>query len=141
MGTDITFFAEQQAADGTWHLADEPVENPYYDPENYPETATEPQIIPREIDIGRIYALFAILADIRNGVRCEEPFVPLSEPRGLPDDLSDIGRRYFDSWDGAYGESWLTPSEIEAYNWSQIIQRRAMVAPEAAHLFENNPLY
>lgn len=44
--------------------------------------------------VGRNYSLFAILADVRNGVGfagCDtgDPFVPIAAPRGLPADVTD----------------------------------------------------
>lgn len=68
MGTDIQIFAET-FADGRRHLAD--VDLPDY----------------------RNYRTFAVLAGVRNGYGFAgfdkgDPITPTSQPRGLPDDLS-----------------------------------------------------
>lgn len=57
---------------------------------------------------GRNYALFAKLA----GVRGEGP-----EPRGLPDDASELTRAETEAWDGdGHSHSWLPLSEaLTAY--------------------------
>jgi hypothetical protein len=59
----------------------------------------------------RNYAVFAMLANVRNhhGDSDEERFDPISEPRGLPDDMSDTlkeisGRHYPEQEDGESDE-------------------------------------
>lgn len=54
-----------------------------------------------EIENGRNYAVFALLAGVRNGtgfagIRTHDPIQPISEPRGLPADLGFKGRDYSD---------------------------------------------
>lgn len=69
--------------------------------------------IPSRYEGNRHYALFAILADVRNGygfagIKTGEPVQPISAPRGLPADLPE----------GDYGDhsqSWLLGSEILAW--------------------------
>jgi hypothetical protein len=83
------------------------------------------------IEDDRNYLVFAMLAGVRNGVgfagvKTHEPLVPVSEPRGLPDDLDIIdedsvvvpawidGNRKIDAhyWLGDHSHSWLTLKEI-----------------------------
>lgn len=53
---------------------------------------------------GRNYALFAQLASVRGGGR---------EPRGLPDDVSEMVQMYADGWSGdGHSHSWLSASDF-----------------------------
>ncbi len=58
----------------------------------------------------RSYALFARLAGVRN----YEGVTPVSEPRGLPDDMTTETRANADDWrhDG-HSHSWLTLAELQ----------------------------
>lgn len=80
----------------------------------------------------RNYALFAALADVRNGygfagVPTFVPIQPVAPPRGLPGDLSpEVQRLIDDDFDeddislGDHSFSWLLVSELLAYDWDQI---------------------
>ncbi len=61
--------------------------------------------------ISRNYNLFCMMAGVRKYGEDGEP-KPISEPRGLPDDLSDTTRFDFD-WDepDAHSMSWLSAEE------------------------------
>ena len=103
MGTDIHIAAEI-FKDGRWRLADVDL------PEN------------------RNYWAFAVLADVRNGygfagIDKGDPITPISEPRGLPDNMSTelralLDRTEFDDgswfWLGAHSFSWVTLSPENA---------------------------
>jgi hypothetical protein len=91
----------------------------------------------------RNYDLFAILADVRNGtgfggIVTGAGFVPISEPRGFPEDVDPRSIGYGedelegdpedhelkeDLWgskaDGQHDETWLLLSEILDYDYSQ----------------------
>ncbi len=72
---------------------------------------------------GRNYNLFAILADVRNGrgfagVRTGEGFNPISEPKGLPEDMSEYMQEQAKHMD--HTPSWFTLRELEEYNWDQV---------------------
>lgn len=66
----------------------------------------------------RNYYLYSILADVRNyGLDRVEP---LSEPRGVPDDVSDGYKYVVDRWQGAsHSHSYFTLEELLNVNWSQ----------------------
>lgn len=66
--------------------------------------------------IDRSYDLFAVLANVRNYCLAE----PISQPRGLPDDVSTMVRRWseYDD-DELHSHSWLSLAELRAYDWSQ----------------------
>lgn len=70
---------------------------------------------------GRNYDLFALLADVRNGrgfAGCitGDPIVPISQPKGLPVDVSEEIKKESAEWgiDG-HSHSWLTVKEISGY--------------------------
>lgn len=68
----------------------------------------------------RSYNVFAMLANVRNGGFRGEPsrLQPLSEPRGIPNDISDEGREWMESFgvDG-HSHSYFTLAELEAVDW------------------------
>jgi hypothetical protein len=141
MSTTISLFAEHK--DGNNWVSLTPVEkNPYYDPDDFDDAILEPLYKPLEIDVGQNYSLFAILANARNGNKTEGDFEYIAPPRGLPEDVSDIIRAWYDSWEGyAHNASWLYFEEILNFDWKdKVIQRCAMVDPRVAHLFRDNPL-
>lgn len=76
------------------------------------------------VDIGRDYDVFAILAGVRNGsgfAGCDtgDAVIPISEPKGIPEDVSPEIQAWSDRW-GADGHShsWLTTSEIIAHDFT-----------------------
>lgn len=69
----------------------------------------------------RSYAYFGWLADVRN--YSEVP--PISEPRGVPDDMAPETKASFDGWDcDAHSASWLTVDEILAVDFDQVVEDR-----------------
>lgn len=86
-----------------------------------------------ELDIRRNYDLFAILADVRNGygtagVNRSEGFNPISDPRGLPADISDEVKEIVEgSLLDKFGYSWLSLGELLAYDWSQTTTQFAVL--------------
>ena len=59
---------------------------------------------------GRNYNLFALMAGMRN----ENNLTPVSQPKGLPDDVSVLTRIENNEWgDDALSESWLSLMEVE----------------------------
>lgn len=100
----------------------------------------------------RSYSVFAILAGVRNGVGfagCDtgDPFVPISEPRGLPADMSfELRRRLKADYDddddwvslGDHSFSWLTLDEVLAYDWDQTTKKRGWVDAWNFELFRRN---
>jgi hypothetical protein len=67
-------------------------------------------------DIDRTYALFAKMANVRN---CHREIEPISEPKGLPDDMTFLTRFDRNNWEGdAHSDSWLNIHEIkQLYEW------------------------
>jgi hypothetical protein len=87
----------------------------------------------------RNYSLFAILAGVRNGsgfagTDLGDPVVPISEPRGVPEDVSDEVRKEIEQWDiDGHSHSWFTIGELLAFDWDQKITHRAWVRRQSGH--------
>jgi hypothetical protein len=63
--------------------------------------------------IERWYSLFSRMADVRNNAPGGPHYIqPISKPRGLPDDVSEIARILLD--DGNHSSSWLSAPEWES---------------------------
>ncbi len=118
MGTDIYAIAEVKE-NGKWKLNPIAVfPNPYfYDGSNFPEEkeTTEPRI-------GRHYDLFSVLANVRNGVgfagiKTGDGFMPISQPKGFPADISEGAKEYFSDIE-TDSSSHLTIEELINFDWS-----------------------
>lgn len=112
MGCDIHLFTENKRIINNkkqWVNIDNWKLNPYYK-ENNGDRETKYEINPAYW--GRNYALFSLLADVRNYSGNK----PISEPKGIPDDVSQIIRSEKDKWgsDG-HSHSFLTMKEIYDY--------------------------
>lgn len=123
MGCDIHFYVEAKKND-KWESADTWVVDTDYD---------EPRkTVPykQAFYSGRNYNLFAILADVRNGrgfAGCDtgDRFNPISEPKGLPEDVSPEVKQESDRWDGdGHSHSFHTLAALLAYDWTQVTKHR-----------------
>lgn len=131
MGCDIHIYVEKKE-DGRWIPVDDWVQDEYgisYVPYQ------------KQIYYGRNYDLFAMLADVRNGygfagVDTGNGFIPISLPKGLPDDVSDNIKNVSDSWgcDG-HSHSWLTLKELIDYDWNQTTKHRGVVSKESYYRY------
>lgn len=109
MGCDIHLYVEKRV-DGKWATADKWTHSEY-DTEN-PDSRT----VSYEDSwyTGRNYELFSVLAGVRN----RYDIIPISEPRGIPDDVSpELKQGYNDCYEQS--GSWLTLAEILSYDWTQ----------------------
>jgi len=97
MGCDIHLWVEKRDFDGRWQPA---------------EAYSEDGLYQSELYHGRSYKLFSLLA----GVRSDGSIEPIAEPRGLPQDMSqilyDLAPDYAD-----HSHSWLTLRELLDYDW------------------------
>lgn len=131
MGTDI-HIAVEIFKDGGWHLADVEVTN------------------------DRNYRAFAVLANVRNGYgfggfSTGDELQPISEPRGLPQDLSPELRAALeddsnedmstydseDIWLGDEPYSWVTLRELLDYNLDAPVIVRGFVTKEEAQRYRD----
>ncbi|QHZ53394.1 hypothetical protein [Paenibacillus larvae] len=87
------------------------------------------------VDIQRSYRLYAALADVRNYNRVK----PISEPRGLPSDVSAVVKEQSDEW-GAYAHhrSYLTVKELSEFDWNQKIRFEGFVDEKQYYEFKKN---
>jgi len=129
MGTDI-HIAVEIFYNGRWHLSD---------------------VTPTQ---DRNYRAFAVLANVRNGYgfggfSTGDELKPISEPRGLPDDMSPELRakiaqnessdeidegQYF--WLGDYGYSWVTLKELLEYDLDAPVLVSGYVSEEQAKHYQ-----
>jgi hypothetical protein len=77
----------------------------------------------------RNYLVFAMLADVRNGfgfagVETFKPVVPIAEPRGLPEDITEGTKNILSD---EHSQTWMTLDEALAYNWNQSIEETGVV--------------
>lgn len=129
MGTDINLCVEIKGRnDKEWRPILVP--NPYYDEADLESKPYSPS---RMYDI-RNSDLFAILVGVGNrtispsGEKYDK-FTIISEPRGLPPDVSqEVRKEYetllkgYDGWDEEdFYTSWLTIGEILAFDWDQFV--------------------
>jgi len=77
----------------------------------------------------RDYRIFAFLADVRN----DEGIPPIAQPRDLPEDSSDGVVAEFRKCDDAHSASWLSVSELLAYDYDRIVIGKVRRALMAAH--------
>ncbi len=138
MGTDIHYDFQKKVKKDDCEIW----ETIIIDDENY----DSPHYIPRN------YLLFSILADVRNGtgfagVLTYKPVVPISEPRGLPDDLprdedgKDTSREGWcfneDEEDWRYGDhsySYLSSEEILDYFKEEVFTTRFGIITKEQYL-------
>ena len=134
MGCDIHFYTETKT-DGRWQPADQ------WEPNEYAGEEGETDLrVPYEKAFyhDRNYNLFAILADVRNGrgfAGCDtgDGFVPIDDPRGLPEDVTDLVKADADRWgDDGHSHSWFTVAELLQYDWTQTTKLRGYLS---AHEF------
>lgn len=134
MGTDIYLFAELHD-EGNWRPVPDPVQNEYTDDDGL--------VLAEALDLGRPYGLFSVLSGRSIGLRSTNVQIPaISEPRGFPEDMNRIYRKYFarvyDMDDGDYGASWLMLEELIDFDWDQKVDRFAYVEKKYAKLFHKN---
>jgi hypothetical protein len=132
MGADIHMYAEKYNKEkNQWVKIGDVFNNKYYWPEQEIDKYNQPMT--DQPYQGRNYDLFAILADVRNGygfAGCDtgDGFIPISEPKGLPEDVSPEIQEESDSWDGdGHSHSYLTVKEVMEYDWSQTTKHRCFV--------------
>lgn len=90
-----------------WISADYYRENPYKD-----IYENEPEMEHIKLWHGQNYTQFALLADVCN----YDNQIPIAQPKGIPDDLSEVNKKHFNNWDAdGYSHSYFTLKELKAY--------------------------
>lgn len=101
----------------------------------------EPDLVLEGIYDGRNYDLFGILADVRNGygfASCDtgDGFIPISEPKGLPKDVSLKVQEESDEWDcDGHSHNYFSLKELLDYNWNQFTNKRGWVSEKEYKTF------
>jgi hypothetical protein len=132
MGCDIHLYTEYlRHVDGKpiWINCDNWQVNPYYKDDNEPKYEINP------LYGGRNYHLFAILANVRNEDDGNEY---ISEPRGVPDDMSPQTKDQYDKWDSdGHSHSYLSLAELKEFEAKHIpIKFSGMMTAENARLVD-----
>lgn len=105
MGCDIHCYVEKLGDDGIWRSVD-PVGND-------PRWMRPGQL---QWDFDRNYCSFAVMAGVRNSHDME----PISEPRGLPSDVSPLVKAESDGFDvDGHSHSWLMLAELLAFDFDK----------------------
>ena len=135
IGCDIHICCERKNYEGDWINCDHFKLNPYYEGDDDEDQRW--WIIPIFDD--RNYELFATLADVRNRGYIK----PISEPRGLPDDVHYLTKKLSDNWgtDG-HSHSYFTLRELMDYmaNAPTIIYS-GMISEEQAYNLDHYNIY
>lgn len=129
MGCDIHLYVEKRKRNaGGWVSADKWTPSPYEFDKGLLRVDYDDRFYS-----GRNYDLFAILANVRNGIgfaglTTGMGFVPIAEPRGLPKDVCASVKAESDLWgiDG-HSHSWFTVAELLEYDWTQVTMVYAWV--------------
>lgn len=124
MGCDIHAAIEVKDTTGKWTALLHP--NKYFG-----KYSGESELTAR-VDIGRDYDLFAVLANVRNGTAFAgcvtgTGFDYISEPRGVPDDISDEARGVLSD---EHSASWVTLPEILAFDWTKVTTKTGVVTED-----------
>jgi len=102
MSCTITVFPEKKQSDGSYEVVDCP----------YPDREHD---WPLEF---QSYGMFAFLAGVRN----YSGITPISEPRGLPSDVSNFSLDEIS--DDDHTPSWLSIQELSEFDYDQIVEDR-----------------
>jgi len=133
MGCDIHFYVEKKVGD-TWVTADEWFPDPDEDGRLSTYRWGPGFTVEKEpMYTGRNYGLFSILANVRNGygfagVDTGDGYVPICDPRGLPDDVcSEVNTASDEYGCDGHSHSWQTVEELLQYDWTQTTTKRGVV--------------
>lgn len=154
MGCDIHFFVEVKQPNGTWK---EVVTNLVWGWDGVTQVPLGTPITKEEMierrkvnnynpdyddmwDVryynGRNYALFSVLANVRN---FEYNIKPIDDPRGLPEDVSEtIKKLEEERRDSIHSQTWLTLSEIIKYNWKKVYNVWGYVEESVWHKWQTS---
>lgn len=114
MGCDIHSFAERKR-NGKWEKVGEHFSLGEWEKEYYKKEKGE-----NPFD-WRSYSMFAFLANVRNYDHCE----PISEPKGIPNDVCDEIKSEYEDWESdAHSSSYLTLKELLEFDYDKVFWNR-----------------
>lgn len=109
MGCDIHSYPERKV-DGQWMACEGT-----FGTEKYPDV---------EPFAWRDYSVFAFLAGVRN----YSDVIPITEPRGLLDDVSQYVANEYETWGcDAHTPSWLSVAELNAFDYDKSMEDRRVI--------------
>lgn len=115
MGCDIHSYAERRAGDKFELITDEKFDDGYSGPFG-----------------SRSYGTFGFLADVRN----YSDVPPIAARRGWPKDASASANEKYEDWSGdAHSPSWLTVTELAAFDYDQPVEDRRVTRQIAENLW------
>lgn len=133
MGCDIHLYCEQKYKD-KWLSADFYCQNKYS-----LDYKDEPSMSVVHLYNGRNYTLFSILANVRNSDGNEY----ISQPRGLPLNISEKVKEEYSIWDlDGHSCSWYTAKEL--FDWEKehkVTKYAGMISSEAAKNLDDNHIF
>lgn len=129
MGCDIHMFVEYKETfknESKWVNGDYFKRNPRFEKDSAWNN-NEFELI--ELHGDRNYSLFSTLAGVRD---YSDKIIPVSEPKYLPEDISDFVNEHAKQWEGdAHTHSWLTLKEIRDYhNKGHKLHYSGLISPE-----------
>jgi hypothetical protein len=92
----------------------------------------------------RNYDLFSILANVRNGygfawTKTSDGFVPISLPKGIPDDVSAFVQSEITNWgENGHTHSYLSLKEMKEFDWNQTTRKQGFVDAREYNSFKQN---
>jgi len=134
MGCDIHVYVEFKIWYGEnkdkWFDGDHYRFNPFFGSDEYEKKM---EIVP--IYDGRNYSLFSVLAGVRN----YGGNIPISEPKGIPEDCCEQIKTECESWDcDGHSHSYFTLKELLDYQKVQPpIKHSGYITKEASELLDN----
>ena len=136
MGCDIHLYVERKH-DGQWYSADYFVPSVSYVPDQWGQVPKQ-KYDRVEMYGKRNYALFATLANVRNYGNTAY----ISEPKGLPDDVTEFVKAEWEDWGfDAHSCSYLTLRELlDFHEAGHPLKRRGMLSPEQLKEFDQGIL-
>lgn len=132
MGCDIHSFAEKKNKDtGLWEKVNDAFSLDEFDKKYL---AKEKGDNPFD---WRSYSVFAFLANVRNYDHC----IPISEPRGIPEDICEEVRESYDMWSGdAHSASYLMLRELIEFDYDTVFWNRRVTKETSPGCFNGASL-
>lgn len=136
MGCDIHMFCEEQVTikDKTeWRSADHFKKNHYFGV--FEGETNELEVV--DLYSGRNYSMFTALCGVRDYTD-ESP--KISEPRGLPDDVTEFVKKQSEYWDcDGHSHSYVTLLDVKSFiDKNEPVKFSGLLSPTAVKEFDEN---
>lgn len=144
MGCDIHLFIEIKNEADQWVHHDWRAKHKDGEDEDGSPIYNYESLFKDPFDVGRNYNLFAVLADVRNGrgfagVDSGDALNTISDPRGMPIDVTSEVSEEADSWgDDGHSHSYHTLATLELFDWNQVSIQRGIVDADGFRTLTEN---